>query len=196
MNVWVCPYCNQQYVYAVHFENDGRYLGDLDHVIPKSEYPLFALSLWNLVPACKSCNQVFKSRHKEEILSPVEDGFGEDCIFKINFHSIDAIKSASLDFDVEWDNRAEKTEKKNKIGNNIALFKLNKIYGVHKREIQFILWKKYIYSNKQYLDSFRSMVSDIGKIRMDEFCYGIDLSEEKLGEHPHAKMIHDIVKYN
>ena len=47
MNVKVCPYCNQQYVYALQMYKDGgRYMGDLDHVLPKKEYPLFALSLW------------------------------------------------------------------------------------------------------------------------------------------------------
>ena len=57
MDVKVCPYCNQDYIQTTA---DGRYLGDLDHVLPKKIYALFSMSLWNLVPSCKACNQTLK----------------------------------------------------------------------------------------------------------------------------------------
>lgn len=201
MNVRVCPYCNQQYVYAVRFDDDkdGRYLGDLDHVMPKKAFPLFALSLWNLVPACKSCNQLFKRNQKKEILSPIASGFGSDCVFRIEYHSVGAIQGASLDFDAEWKiSSAAESSKKQKIENNMDVFKLNELYKGHKREIQLILWKKAVCSNKAYQESLKSMVKSIrgGSLEMEHFLYGMDLSERKFGEQPHAKMVHDIVKYN
>lgn len=201
MGVRVCPYCNQQYIYAIRFGGkDGRYLGDLDHVMPKKAYPLFALSLWNLIPACKSCNQLFKRDQQTEILSPIEAGFDEDCVFKIQYRSISAMKGASQEFDVKWEIRDgnDKSEKKQKIANNIDVFKLNELYEGHKGEIQLILWKKAIYSNKVYQDSIENTIELIskGERQAEKFVYGIELSERKFGEQPHAKMIHDIVKYN
>ena len=198
MNVRVCPYCNQQYIYMIHGRDTVRYLGDLDHVMPKKRYPLFALSLWNLVPACKSCNQIFKGKKQKEILSPLEDGFGEDCIFRIKYHNVEAIRGASTDFDVEWSNCAKDIEKKNKITNNIDVFQLNEIYKVHKREIQLILWKKAVFSNIVYRKSINSIIKSVdnGGLEMEMLLYGMDLSEDKLGEQPHAKMTHDLIKYN
>ena len=37
-----------------------RHHFDLDHVLPKSEFPLAALSLYNFVPSCQICNQKLK----------------------------------------------------------------------------------------------------------------------------------------
>lgn len=201
MGVRVCPYCNQQYIYAIRFYgDDGRYLGDLDHVLPKKAYPLFALSLWNLIPACKSCNQLFKRDQQKEILSPIEAGFGEDCILKIKYRSINAIKGASQEFEVKWEisDGNDQSKRKQKIANNIDVFKLNELYEGHKSEIQLILWKKAVYSNKVYQNSIKRMLNVIsgGKLEMENFLFGIDLSKQKFGEQPHAKMIYDIVKYN
>ena len=201
MNVRVCPYCNQQYVYAIRYnKHDGQYLGDLDHVMPKQAYPLFALSLWNLVPSCKSCNQLFKRNHKKEILSPIEEGFDEDCILRIKYHSVNAIKGSSLDFDVEWNinDCTDKRKKKQKMANNIDVFKLNDLYKEHKREIRSILWKKAICSNKAYQNSLNSIIKSLsgGEMKIEDFLYGMNISERKFSEQPHSKMIYDIVKYN
>jgi len=40
-----CPYCNH------------RNVGTLDHFLPKSEYPVLAVTPCNLVPACMECNK-------------------------------------------------------------------------------------------------------------------------------------------
>ena len=57
--ITVCPYCNRQYI--SYFSNKGvKYTtADLDHFYPKSIFSLFALSLYNFIPACQICNQRF-----------------------------------------------------------------------------------------------------------------------------------------
>lgn len=49
-----CPYCNENYV----FNRGDKASAQLDHFFPKEIYPLMAVSLYNLVPSCPSCNHV------------------------------------------------------------------------------------------------------------------------------------------
>ena len=51
-----CPFCgsNQLQVY------EGKSNFDIDHFLPKSLYPQYAFSLYNLIPICKHCNQNIK----------------------------------------------------------------------------------------------------------------------------------------
>lgn len=52
----ICPYCNRSYTHSV-FEN-GECSGrpELDHFLPKSVFPFFAVSIYNLIPVCHTCN--------------------------------------------------------------------------------------------------------------------------------------------
>lgn len=57
-----CPYCNDRLVEIVKknktapLANDNIAYFDLDHFYPKSIYPFFALSFYNLIPSCHICN--------------------------------------------------------------------------------------------------------------------------------------------
>ncbi|SHO58728.1 hypothetical protein [Vibrio quintilis] len=60
----ICPYCNANSVTIVENTNDKggefRLLFDLDHFYPKSKYPYLALSFYNHIPSCKTCNTTYK----------------------------------------------------------------------------------------------------------------------------------------
>lgn len=62
LDVRYCPYCNAETVGVVYAESpsEKNSFSALDHILPKSDYPLLALSLYNLVPACYRCNSQFK----------------------------------------------------------------------------------------------------------------------------------------
>ena len=68
-----CVYCNRAYInsYEVSKEIKKRQF-DLDHFIPKKKCPLFALSLYNLVPSCQVCNSRIKNSklYYEDIKNP------------------------------------------------------------------------------------------------------------------------------
>ena len=62
LDVRYCPYCNAE---TVGLTKRGNPKGldsysSIDHILPKKDYPLLALSLCNLVPACYKCNSQFK----------------------------------------------------------------------------------------------------------------------------------------
>lgn len=56
-----CVYCNAQHAVSVEVENlKGKKITkakfQVDHYIPKADYPCFSISLFNLYPVCSSCN--------------------------------------------------------------------------------------------------------------------------------------------
>lgn len=59
LDVRYCPYCNAETVGTAHLPS-SEHVPDIDHILPKSSYPLLSLSLYNLVPACNRCNSRFK----------------------------------------------------------------------------------------------------------------------------------------
>ena len=57
----ICPYCNREYIASFHIHNKNRlYRPDLDHFMPRKDHPWFALSFFNLIPSCSTCNSRFK----------------------------------------------------------------------------------------------------------------------------------------
>jgi len=57
----ICPYCNHAYAFTVQSDN-GDFRPTLDHFYYKDEYPHLALTLYNLVPSCSSCNSSLKGQ--------------------------------------------------------------------------------------------------------------------------------------
>lgn len=49
----ICPFCGVEIMHRIYRE-------DYDHIAPKSKYPLIAINLKNLAPACHQCNEKFK----------------------------------------------------------------------------------------------------------------------------------------
>lgn len=85
-NILICPYCNIGTIKAVELENKVIKEYDLDHYFPKSKYPYFAMSLYNLIPSCKVCNQTYKKAKDFKVsthLNPYMDNFGSDCQFNL-----------------------------------------------------------------------------------------------------------------
>ena len=59
LDIRYCPYCNAETVGTATLP-DRIYVPDIDHILPKSIYPLLSLSLYNLLPVCNRCNSRFK----------------------------------------------------------------------------------------------------------------------------------------
>lgn len=63
-----CPYCGDEPVFITnHVGVDGKKVVSktvLDHYLPKSEYPYFAVNIYNLFPCCWRCNSDDKKGSK------------------------------------------------------------------------------------------------------------------------------------
>lgn len=60
LSIETCPYCNLAYAHTVFEKNIPKIRPTLDHFFDKANFPIFALSLGNLVPSCYNCNSSLK----------------------------------------------------------------------------------------------------------------------------------------
>lgn len=191
MDVRTCPYCNQSYI---SITDDGKYLGDIDHVWPQKYYTLFSLSLWNLVPSCKACNQSLKQDKVIKILNPTQCGFGKQALFKVKCNSIASIRGESEDFEYGWKIQADiQPELAEKIENNIIMFHLNDKDDLRKKKIKDIMNKKYHF-DKQFIEDYKKKLH----IELDDdlyySIYGCSLNPSKFKYEIFAKMTYDLIK--
>ena len=89
LKVRTCPYCNANYT-RVSFPKAFR--ADLEHFFPRSEYPYLSVSLFNLFPACQTCNKLKSDKANrldgEEILYPYSESFDENAQERIPFRFV------------------------------------------------------------------------------------------------------------
>ncbi|MCS6096493.1 HNH endonuclease [Shewanella baltica] len=64
----VCPYCNRSYIHSVFEDSIFGGRPELDHFLSKSIFPFFALSIYNLIPVCHSCNHAKLDKHVVKIV--------------------------------------------------------------------------------------------------------------------------------
>ncbi len=65
-----CPYCNAEEVDIVQ----NKAIFELDHFFPRSIYPVFAICLYNLVPAGHNCNSL-KNNLRTNYQSPYDEHY-------------------------------------------------------------------------------------------------------------------------
>lgn len=58
MNLKVCPYCGRQKINVASIPNKRVSKPPIDHFLPKSKYPFLAVSFYNLIPCCTTCNDM------------------------------------------------------------------------------------------------------------------------------------------
>lgn len=59
LGIRICPYCGRAFIYSVQRVGDRTMVKpQIDHFLPKSRYPFFALSFMNLIPSCQTCNMI------------------------------------------------------------------------------------------------------------------------------------------
>ncbi len=143
----VCPYCNRQYIDV--FNNTSRTF-DFEHHFHKSRYFIFSISLANLLPSCKSCNQRKGTIDvlSEDFLSPYEE---VRVCFSIeydekeigNTNSLTTIESSIKKITVEQDR-----------GSNVEKLYLEELYQLHKDIVAEIELKKRAFPNirKSFFD--------------------------------------------
>jgi len=142
----ICPLCNQ------------RTVTTLDHVLPKTLYPTFAVTPFNLIPACADCNKI-KDTYKpttaeEEILHPYYDDISST---QYLYAYINEETPPSINFYIKFSNPKTLIEKR--LQKHFDLFELDKLYTSNAAEelanIQLRLNKLYEsggYTNvKEYL---------------------------------------------
>ncbi len=189
INIDTCPYCNRNYIYVL--SKKGKVKPEIDHFLPKSKYPYFGISFFNLIPSCQTCNgKAAKGEldpFDENMISPYEIEH-DDFEFSYKLISIDALSPLNGKSGV-----TVSINKNAKIDGNNRVFKLSKLYSKHEdHALELIIKSKVKYGEKarNYLNSYRGMKFSDSEI--NRMIVGNYTNIEDLHKRPLSKMYRDI----
>jgi len=188
LGIDTCVYCNRNYTLDLDKLNNAR--AELDHWFPKEKYPILALSFYNLIPSCHSCNHIKHNNAPDEgwekalenISHPYLEDKTETFSFSYNLTSIKHPKTV-----IKSTNR--------KVKNTINFNKIDMIYETQSdRELKDLIDLRYKYSDN-YLDilinhTFGKLMSKEEAYRM---IFGIEINEEDYHRRPFSKFKKDII---
>lgn len=198
INFKTCPYCNRNYTVTVAEGMNRTVRPDFDHFFPHKQYPLLALSFYNLVPSCLICNRTIKNQAKivhGKYIHPYEEGFGNT--LKINYFPMDMDSSVGLkeNYTITLQTNPIEPEKSKRCLSSFKLFKLKEIYEEsHGGEIADII-KRHNVSNGKYLEILHSAFPKLGSIdELYNVAFGNYHNEDDFEKRPLSKLTKDIVE--
>lgn len=153
----VCPFCAHDSVDIINGVRKNH-LPALDHFLPKSKYPFFALSVNNLLPSCHRCNSSFKGEVDmiRNNYHPLRDRISNVDIFQFN-----------LALDTPFENPRSEALSINvacnvsKFMNNANIFELNALYNLDKcKKIFFDARERYEFYKNHGGPSPRQILSN------------------------------------
>ncbi|SMO86407.1 HNH endonuclease [Chryseobacterium rhizoplanae] len=188
LNIDSCVYCNRNYTLDI-VKNRTR--AELDHWFPKESHYVLALSFYNLIPSCHSCNHI---KHNN---SP--EGGWENAIININHpYSKDTNQSFTFNYILK-DLKTPKTitrynETNLKVKKTLDFNKTREIYDTHSdRELIDLYNLRYKYSDnylKILIDSFQNFTT---KHEAYKLLFGIEVEEKDYHKRPFSKFKKDII---
>lgn len=191
LNVTVCPYCNRNYTFTVRSKN-GSTRPQFDHFYDKATYPILALSFYNLIPSCPTCNASMKGRKEFSLMThvhPYVEGFNDKAHFTLH------VKDSSFyydekGFDVKLGSNNAKAQK------NIDDFALQAIYNNHKDIILELIQKSVMYNESYIEELMKNYEGTLFKNEEDllRLIFGGYINDEDLGKRPLSKLTKDILE--
>lgn len=201
INVSVCPYCNRNYIDVFREQKEGndkiRSIAELDHFYSQNKHPYLALSLYNFIPSCKNCNSKFKGDNIDstKLVYPYEEGFGENCVFKTDQNLVNFLYGQDLiNIDMEISENID-DDLKQKIEENIELFRLKNIYKNHSKEARDIFNKQYLFNDTYINEIKETFPISITNKELKELIFDMYEEEEDINR-PIGKFKRDIYNQN
>lgn len=204
LQIRTCPYCNRNYTFTIEKQGSKGFAtrADLDHFYDKSDYPLLALSFYNLVPSCHICNHGklvakaginpyfggFNTHFKA--IRPVAGVPSKDvpCTEILNINELLNAKGKD-DFSIAIPGAVPDEQ------TNIEVFGIHELYNEHKDFVMDIIDKTNAYNAvgaQNLVDAFQGT----GRSPQDvfDFVWGGDLDDTTKINHPLSKLKQDILK--
>ncbi len=195
LDIKVCPYCNRNYIFNFEKGKDLNATAQLDHFFDKKTYPFLAVSVYNLVPSCSTCNQR-KSAKQEDIFYPFLESFNDYAKFEYK-----GIKNKEDSNGYFFDEDRILLELKpisedEKVKNHIEVFNLQNLYNEHKDIVSEILIKSEMYNESYIEELMKNYEGTLFKNEEDllRLIFGGYISDEDLGRRPLSKLTKDILE--
>ncbi|MCL9804430.1 hypothetical protein NAT51_02785 [Flavobacterium amniphilum] len=190
LNQLTCIHCNRNYIITVGSKNSKVTRPEYDHWFSKSKYPLLALSFYNLVPSCSSCNK--KKSNKNFQLKTHLNPYcmsDDEKNFRFSFKKKNFIDN-NVDLKIETSDNSSRI----KIENFFNEMNLKQIYDKHSNlELRDLLDLRYKYS-ENYIDLLIKTFGNIlSKEEIYRMVFGIEIKEEDFHKRPFSKFKKDII---
>ncbi|MEL4886921.1 hypothetical protein N6P31_07495 [Pectobacterium betavasculorum] len=156
INIKVCPYCNRQYVGYYSFGKKQKNIASLDHFYPQSKFPLYSVSLINLVPSCAYCNGMIKKSRLYPMKRIYTDNAEDKIYFRLKYKSIEGLLGYFDDFEILTSEHEHDLLKNH-------FFRHQEIYSTHSLDICLWLRKKNLHN-----EGYRRHLSSILKKNITE----------------------------
>lgn len=185
-----CVYCNSQLAITVmNIDNKKKAKFQVDHFFPKSEYPCFSISFYNLYPVCGSCNN-------SKSITPLKFSLYSDNYVDYKSSNFQFIldKKSLIKYRVNG-NQNELLIKFNNSSFN-EIFAIEGIYNTQKDIAEELVLKSMIY-NKAYTESLKNSLLKLFKNKtpsIERLMLGNYMDEKDIHKRPMAKFTQDIAK--
>jgi len=190
LKINTCYFCNIEFINKFKSSADGKFKNGftLDHYIDKGKYPYLALSLYNLIPSCYTCNSKVKGRDEINNLSPSSANFAFD--EKVKFKTFMSNKNLQIaqeddfylllkeDFSLDYQNYLDG-------------FMLNERYEYHKYKVIEMINKRKEYPNSRIKELALLTKKTEEEVKQDLFGEYL-FEEDDLQKRPLSKLIKDI----
>lgn len=189
LGLHTCHYCDMAYINTYEYvdKTDGHRIKachfDLDHVLEKAAYPIFALSLFNLVPCCPVCNErlkgwapLAKASRVLRKFSPTCQSFDFDRKVTMELMPLEDVKRPFLQnasgYEVDFNCHKDKDYER-----YVERFRLKERYNYHKSEALRLkdLQMRYPDSNIAIIASMLSVPFD----EVKEDIFGLRFGKEQ-----------------
>lgn len=188
LNIKTCPYCNRQFIHTIKSIRQER--PELDHFYPKSKYPLFCLSFYNLIPACHSCNHI---KTKDNIgVNPYYRAFGGK--FVITDKSGNKLTKSQIYRLTEKEIRLDFAQSDIFEDKNVEVLGLKDVYNKHTDYIKELIDKSMAYdahARRALVESFQGV--GYSQRQVYDFVWGRHLRDAEFEDRPLSKLTKDIL---
>lgn len=186
LDINTCTYCNRNYTTTVKTK-DGKKTTrpQFDHYFSQKDYPLLALSFFNLIPCCSICNLIKRDKDFSEHLHPYIDNSEKE--FKFSYR-LSTENKAGLKMKI-------KTAKGSKAENTIRDLKLEDVYNSNISELDDLLKLRRYFSDR-YLSILGDNLLkgiDISTEEMYRIVFGAAYKPDKFLQRPFSKFKKDIL---
>lgn len=187
INVDTCPYCNRNYIY--YLSEQGSIKPQIDHFLPSSKYPIFAVSYYNLIPSCQTCNGFGAKEENDPLKHDLINPYllnNKEFRFGFDIKNINVLNPLGNKYgiDITFVHRLE---------GHVAIFKLDQLYAQHTDHVLELIIK----SKVKYVDTYREILKGFVGFQfsdedIDRLILGNYATEAELHKRPFSKLYRDI----
>ena len=194
ISVDTCPYCNRGYIYSLDKTDEIK--PQIDHFYPKSLYPFIAMSFYNLIPSCQTCNGFGAKEEKDPLKVNLTNPYLlNNTHFKFGYRLNTFEKINPLINKTNLDKNNLTVTLSTKLNGHLKVFKLDKLYEKHADHVLELIVK----SKLEYGEDFRKFLKEkmdftFADFEIDRMIINNYSSESEIHKRPLAKLYQDISK--